>query len=222
MERKEAIELAKTFPSYRSHKVVAAAEIVKIDTSAVVLRGLGHGVFRMTVKVGEEEREIEFSSDWYRRHDNVDFENAMLVIYEDGYMSVSPKVAFEDGYTLVSASDHFAASKTCEFERPELAFTNLVKSVMDGTVDSVSISGLSCLQGTGFQRNIEDSILAMAEEIQQRRNKNQSQEIEVVGLGDPLLAVRAQIDQIGDPVLRKAMHGILTFASTIGQARFMS
>lgn len=75
-------------PKYRSHKQVAAARIDKV-----------HVVFgrpQLHVTLNGEATKIQVPRDWYDHH--VPRAGEWLVVYSDGYLSVSPHVAFAEGY----------------------------------------------------------------------------------------------------------------------------
>lgn len=90
-DREGALALAASLSHYQSSKVVAAAKILMVkvieggDVDMVVSdAGSTHGV---RLSAASTARYLPIEGDW-------------LMIYQDGYVSISPKPAFEDGYTL--------------------------------------------------------------------------------------------------------------------------
>ena len=80
-------------PRYRCHKEVSALKIgdgpitLNRDGSAVLPIAEG-GFAPVTVEAGVVTRYMPVAGDY-------------LVVYEDGYRSISPAKAFEDGYTRI-------------------------------------------------------------------------------------------------------------------------
>lgn len=76
-------------PRYNCHKSVWAGEITKLEASeeGAYLSMFHEGVI-----------EIHVDSEFCIRHNPR--VGGYLVIYDDGYMSYSPKEAFESGYTM--------------------------------------------------------------------------------------------------------------------------
>ncbi|QRE00484.1 hypothetical protein [Burkholderia phage BCSR129] len=85
----------KEFPQYLCHKKVRAAQITmigqKIDSNDNAYAGVLH--------FGDSMDPISVSVRFVERHNPKvgDF----LVVYEDGYHSISPEQTFKDGYTLI-------------------------------------------------------------------------------------------------------------------------
>ena len=77
--------MRKDIPEFKCHKKVRAFEIGKIE---------GHNIFPYNESLCPP---VEVSGDFIERHPLN--EPGYLVIYEDGYMSYSPKDVFEAGYT---------------------------------------------------------------------------------------------------------------------------
>lgn len=93
-------KLAK-LPLYRCHKVVRAAEIAEWGPSE-------DGEIRVAVLDGEEARFVTVPRAVFARH--APQAGDFLVVYEDGYVSVSPRQAFLDGYS--SAAGEGAPDET--------------------------------------------------------------------------------------------------------------
>lgn len=77
--------------TYLCHKKVRAGQIqfVTVDVNDCF--------YLLTLK---SAKPLLVSSDWYKKHKpKVD---GYVVVYEDNYMSYSPKEAFENGYTLIN------------------------------------------------------------------------------------------------------------------------
>lgn len=86
-------------PKWKCHKVVGAAAILKVMEVA----GGGLHLF-LDVKPPAHDPDLRaeamLAPEIWARYKPVigDY----LVVYEDGYTSISPKKAFEDGYTRIS------------------------------------------------------------------------------------------------------------------------
>jgi hypothetical protein len=82
---------------YKCHKIVHAGQI----TAMVAMQG----GFRIdyTGRNGEA-RFINVKDAWAAKHATAEV-GGYLVVYEDGFMSYSPKKAFEDGYSLETDHD---------------------------------------------------------------------------------------------------------------------
>jgi len=78
-------------PKWHSHKVVKAAQIVAINGFSDEFCSL---VFNYPILP------ITVSQEYMKKHDPQI--GGYYVLYEDGYQSWSPAVAFEDGYTKIS------------------------------------------------------------------------------------------------------------------------
>jgi uncharacterized protein YrrD len=75
------------FPSYRSHKIVRAAQVSAIDNDWIVV----HSPDKQQTWSVKHDPELTA-----RYMPSVD---DYLVQYEGGYLSISPKSAFEGGYS---------------------------------------------------------------------------------------------------------------------------
>lgn len=83
-------DILKLIPEFQCHKIVRAAEILKVTTTG--------GGGRLHLKDGEASGlpGIDFGADWFAKHRPK--EGDMLVVYSDGYVSVSPSKVFAEGY----------------------------------------------------------------------------------------------------------------------------
>lgn len=88
-----------SMPRYRSHKIVSAAKITDVERNALVeeVDGADKPFASRIIAAGS----IVFmpSVEWFDHFKPAP--GAYLVIYEDGYASVSPSKAFEEGYTRI-------------------------------------------------------------------------------------------------------------------------
>lgn len=86
-------------PRWQCHKIVRAAQIVRLEQ-------VEQGGWRMTVGVlgprVEDLTALRIEGDWYRKHQPS--VGGYYVIYDDGYASYSPAEAFEAGYTRIDSS----------------------------------------------------------------------------------------------------------------------
>ena len=73
-------------PRYRSRKEVRALKIASIDEFTLRFSDPGYGPITVEPKVFT--RYTPVVGDYY-------------VVYEDGYVSISPRKAFEEGYTRI-------------------------------------------------------------------------------------------------------------------------
>lgn len=93
-----------TLPRWQCHKVVRAAKITALGlpTSGGMVLELG-------------ELGTTFVTDeWVGKHTaDLSVIGSYLVVYADGYTSLSPAKAFEEGYTLL---DRFDAYRTAEIK----------------------------------------------------------------------------------------------------------
>jgi hypothetical protein len=94
--------------SYRSHKEVRAARIVKIDVAPSRL----HGVLTL-----DDGQVVEVRQDWLVRFNGRDGDLGYYVEYRDGFASWSPSKAFEEGYTLVDERPSQPVRNVCPFCR---------------------------------------------------------------------------------------------------------
>ncbi len=76
----------KNLTAYRSHKVVRAAKIVGVNIETGVITMLGGQHFQASQPFLAKHRPAE--NDW-------------LIVYADGFASISPNAAFVNGYTRV-------------------------------------------------------------------------------------------------------------------------
>lgn len=92
-------DLAGKLARYRSHKLVEAGEILEV----IAPDRLGAPGTLIVRKVDGGTVGVEMSVELYRRGGHIPQVGDRLMLYPDGYLSISPKAAFEDGYTLVEA-----------------------------------------------------------------------------------------------------------------------
>lgn len=98
--------------SWRCHKVVKAGEIKQID-SIYAREGEAPSSFRVHVKAGDAHAGVVIKDVPYGVFARLIAETggtteaigAVLVQYDDGYCSWSPRDAFERGYTLLGEED---------------------------------------------------------------------------------------------------------------------
>lgn len=77
-------------PKYRSHKVVAAAQIKRVHVV------FGRPQLHLSLSNSDTAHKIEVPRDWYDH--NKPKVGDWLICGNDGYLSVSPHVAFAEGY----------------------------------------------------------------------------------------------------------------------------
>jgi hypothetical protein len=99
-DRRKAMKSLKVdthgLPPYQCHKKVWAGEIMCVDNVKMFIRfSMGHANMEGTVCGC-----IDIDSDFLDRNFPIS-RGDYIVIYENGYVSISPKKAFEEGYTLV-------------------------------------------------------------------------------------------------------------------------
>lgn len=87
-------------PKYKCHKEVWALKIKDIDPGR--LDGEGPGVTLNFVR-SEKYTPLSVSDLWESKHRPKDGD--YLVVYEDGYKSVSPAKDFEAGYILIGSDE---------------------------------------------------------------------------------------------------------------------
>ena len=75
-------------PEYQCHKIVKGSKIVDMEI---------HKTGGATVKLKDLEEPVTLMADFVLRYKPV--VGAYIVLYEDGYVSVSPTDAFESGFT---------------------------------------------------------------------------------------------------------------------------
>ncbi len=97
-ENKKMSELIK----YKCHKTVEAMKIVKLERVDFEDEPNKDSVLRLFGADNEDNvMTVDVSMDYYRKHlPKID---GYYVVYEDGYESHSPKIAFEDGYERIVA-----------------------------------------------------------------------------------------------------------------------
>ena len=81
-------DLLKDLPQYQCHKIVKGSKIVEME-----MQGSGGAL----VKLEDKEEPVMLLADFFLRFKPA--VGAYLVVYENGYVSVSPTDAFESGYT---------------------------------------------------------------------------------------------------------------------------
>lgn len=126
--------LAGRFPVYKSHKVVLAAHIMALgtphpDDNAVVATVVTHP--------GWPSLDVVLTADFVARY--APQSGSYIVIYEDGYASVSPQEAFETGYAPVPTSAQSAPPaievgdvvQLASLEGPLLVVSGLVRDAAD-------------------------------------------------------------------------------------------
>lgn len=102
----------KVFPAYRCHKIVVAAAILAIG---VAHPETGEAVAQVLLESGKDQpsavMDVILSGAFLARHSPFQVggeSGAVLVIYEDGYASISPRGAFESGYSLANEEQALA------------------------------------------------------------------------------------------------------------------
>jgi len=80
--------MTKKLPIYQCHKLVRAAQIVRIEPIGLV----GHYLHL------NGDMRVECSADWMHKHSPKI--GGYYVVYDDNYTSFSPCKAFENGYNL--------------------------------------------------------------------------------------------------------------------------
>lgn len=80
-------DLLKDLPQYQCHKIVKGSKIVEME-----MQGSGGAL----VKLEDKEEPVMLMADFFLRFKPA--VGAYIVVYEDGYVSVSPTDAFESGY----------------------------------------------------------------------------------------------------------------------------
>ena len=83
-------EMLKDLPQYQCHKIVKGSKIIDME-----LQAAGGAL----VKLEDKEEPVVLMADFFLRFKPA--VGAYLVVYEDGYVSVSPTDAFESGYTRI-------------------------------------------------------------------------------------------------------------------------
>lgn len=82
------VEALQGLPEYQCHKIVKGSKIVDME-----MQTAGGAL----VKLADKEEPVMLTADFFLRFKPA--VGAYLVVYEDGYVSVSPTDAFEAGYT---------------------------------------------------------------------------------------------------------------------------
>ena len=83
-------EMLQGLPEYQCHKIVKGSKIVEME-----MQGSGDAL----VKLEDKEEPVMLMADFFLRFKPA--VGAYLVVYENGYVSVSPADAFEAGYTRI-------------------------------------------------------------------------------------------------------------------------
>ena len=99
------LPISRPLPLYRCHKEVRALKIREVVIE-VVIDDAGRGEADRGASLMPEDQNfgaIRVDVDFLRKHDPTP--GGYYVIYEDGYKSFSPAVAFEGGYTKVEPWD---------------------------------------------------------------------------------------------------------------------
>jgi hypothetical protein len=86
--------MSKPLPRYKCHKQVCAAKIAGVDAGVDQFQDAWILTF-----TDPDLLPMEVDDDFMRRHKPSI--GQYLVVYDDGYKSVSPAKAFEEGYTLI-------------------------------------------------------------------------------------------------------------------------
>lgn len=87
---------------YLCHKTVEAMQIVKLERIEFEDTPELEAIVRLFGADAEGNvKTVDVSMDYYRKH--LPKMDGYYVLYEDGYESHSPKIAFEDGYELIVA-----------------------------------------------------------------------------------------------------------------------
>jgi hypothetical protein len=81
-------EMLQGLPEYQCHKIVRGSKIVQME-----MQTAGGAL----VQLEDKEEPVMLMADFFLRFKPV--VGAYIVVYEDGYVSVSPTDAFESGYT---------------------------------------------------------------------------------------------------------------------------
>lgn len=89
-----ATEFLRSLPRYRCHKEVSALKV-----AAVIPNPRGAELHFSDRRYAPHQ----VPNAWCARHEPR--EGSYLVIYDDGYQSISPPEAFEAGYTLIDANE---------------------------------------------------------------------------------------------------------------------
>lgn len=129
MGTKTSPEVTAQLQQYKSHKIVAGAEILSIDKSDIKRdQGIDTGNVIVVVKGkdGEPVR-LTFSGFWFQRNEKELIEGNYVVVYSDGYTSISPTEAFVDGYTEIN-EDEEAQQWTFDSEDAILARADEIRA----------------------------------------------------------------------------------------------
>lgn len=98
-------------PRYRCHKKVWALKITTIAMHASGDPCVSNAEFQESsafegahlIPCEDSYAPIPVSADWFRQHKPE--AGGYYVVYEDGYKSFSPGIAFESGYSLMSSCE---------------------------------------------------------------------------------------------------------------------
>lgn len=213
MGTKTSPEVAEKLQQYKSHKIVAGAEILSVDKSGIYReQGIDCGEVVVFVKgVDGEPVELRFNGFWCQRNEKELTVGNYVVVYSDGYTSISPKAAFEEGYhtypsDLTGANFKFSEGATS-------AVDGVLDALLAGKVDSINISGLAALTDQG--REIEDAILARADAIRAGRNVH-SVTRAYISTADQIGDLDNLIAAVPDEKTRAAMLALLNLANAMG------
>ncbi len=88
-------QASRELPKYKCHKEVRALKI-----AAIYYPGLDGSVVLSFAEPGYEPKPVD--SDWVYKH--APKVGGYLVVYDDGYLSFSPRAAFEEGYTRIDTA----------------------------------------------------------------------------------------------------------------------
>lgn len=88
-----------TLPAYKCHKTVRAARIIAVDFMTPDHLGAD-----LTVETPDKQRhKISVSPEYVAKHQP--FVGGYYAVYDDGYTSFSPAMAFEAGYRLMDPEE---------------------------------------------------------------------------------------------------------------------
>lgn len=88
-----------SLPRWKCHKIVHAAQIVAMTGAAATVFDPTATSTILSLKHGDADWNARVTDLWMQRH--TPKVGGYLVIYDDGYTSFSPALAFEDGYAEI-------------------------------------------------------------------------------------------------------------------------
>ena len=88
-------------PRYKCHKEVRALKIAEIRKDSDAAKAEGRETDGSAIIVPLEEGHSAFKADHEYMSKHRPYVGGYYVVYEDGYQSFSPPVAFENGYTKI-------------------------------------------------------------------------------------------------------------------------